>query len=110
MGIAITGVGIELAIEAAATGHALSAGERLILCGGPALYLAAMALLRSAGAGHITDRVVLLRLGAAFVFVALGFAGAMLSAQVITVLVATVSVATGALIVPAWRSMSTTGA
>jgi hypothetical protein len=58
MGIAITGVGIELAIEAAAAAHELSDGERLILCGGPALYLRAMALLRSAGAGHFTDRRV----------------------------------------------------
>ena len=46
MGIAITGIGIELAIEAAAAGHSLSDGERLILCGGPALYLVAMAILR----------------------------------------------------------------
>ena len=63
MGIAITGVSIELAIEAAAAGHALSDGERLILCGGPALYLTAMALLRSAGAGHVTDRVVVIGWG-----------------------------------------------
>jgi low temperature requirement protein LtrA len=75
MGIAITGVGIGLGIEAAATGHALSDGERHILCGGPALYLMAMALLRSGGAGHFTDRVVVIRLATAVVLVAIWLAG-----------------------------------
>jgi low temperature requirement protein LtrA len=64
-GIAITGVGIDLAIEAAATGHELDTPERLILCGGAGLSLIVMAVLRSAGTGHSTDPVVLLRLAAA---------------------------------------------
>ena len=95
MGIAMTGVGIELAIEAAAAGHALSDGERLILCGGPALYLTAMALLRSAGAGHITDRVVLVRLGTAVAFIVIWLAGGALSPQAVTVLMAVVAVGAG---------------
>jgi low temperature requirement protein LtrA len=108
MGIAISGVGIELAIEAAATGHMLSAGERLILCGGPALYLAAMALLRSAGAGHITDRIVLVRLGAAVLFIALALAGGLLSPEVLAVLVAVVAVGAGIAIGRAWSSLGPT--
>ena len=107
MGIAISGVGIELAIEAAATGHTLSAGERLILCGGPALYLAAMALLRSAGAGHVTDRVVLVRLGAALLFIAIAVGGDMLSPEVLAVLVAVVAVGAGIAIGRAWSSLGT---
>jgi low temperature requirement protein LtrA len=107
MGIAISGVGIELAIEAAAAGHGLSAGERLILCGGPALYLAAMALLRSAGAGHITDRVVLVRLAAAFVFIAIALAGGALSPEVLAVLLAVVAVGAGVAIGRAWSSLGT---
>ena len=107
MGIAISGVGIELAIEAAAAGHTLSAGERLILCGGPALYLAAMALLRSAGAGHITDRVVLVRLGAALLFIVIALAGAVLSPEVLAVLVAAVAVGAGIAIGRAWSSLGT---
>jgi low temperature requirement protein LtrA len=104
MGIAITGVGIELAIEAAAAGDALLDGERLILCGGPALYLTAMALLRSAGAGHITDRVVLVRLGTAVAFIVIWVAGGALSPQAVSVLLATVAVGAGIAIGRAWRS------
>jgi low temperature requirement protein LtrA len=103
MGIAITGVGIGLAIEAAAAGHALSDGERLILCGGPALYVTAMALLRSAGAGHLTDRVVLVRLGTAVAFIVIWFAGEALSPQAIVALMAVVAISAGIAIGRAWR-------
>ena len=106
MGIAMTGVGIELAIEAAATGHELSDGARLILCGGGALYLAAMGLLRSAGAGHITDRVVLVRLGAAFLFIGIALASGALAPEVLAVLIAVVAVGAGVAIGRAWRTMS----
>jgi low temperature requirement protein LtrA len=107
MGIAITGVGIELAIEAAAAGQALSDGERLILCGGPALYLTAMALLRSAGAGHFTDRVVVTRLATAVAFVVIWLAGGALSPQAVTALMAAVAVTAGIAIGRAWRSIAT---
>ena len=107
VGIAISSVGIELAIEAATAGHTLSTGERLFLCGGPALYLGAMALLGSAGAGHFTDRVVLVRLGAALPFIAIALAGAVLSPEVLTVLVAVVPVGAGIAIGRAWSSLGT---
>jgi low temperature requirement protein LtrA len=105
MGIAITGVGIGLGIEAAATGHELSTGERLILCGGPALYLTAMALLRSAGAGHVTDRVVVIRLATAVAFVAIWLAGGALSPEAIIALMAIVAVGAGIAIGRAWRRL-----
>jgi low temperature requirement protein LtrA len=107
MGIAITGVGIGLGIEAAATGHALSDGERRILCGGPALYLMAMALLRSAGAGHFTDRLVVIRLATAVVFVVIWLAGGALSPKAIA-LMAVVAVAAGIAIGRAWRRLGST--
>jgi hypothetical protein len=106
MGIAITGVGIGLAIEAAAAGDALSDGERLILCGGPALYLTAMAILRAAGAGHITDRVVLVRLGTAVAFIVIWVAGRALSPQAVAVLMAALAVGAGIAIGLTWESMS----
>jgi low temperature requirement protein LtrA len=102
MGIGITGIGIELAIEAAAAGHALPDGERLLLCGGPALYLAAMAILRAAGAGHLTDRVVLIRLGTAVAFIVIWLAGRALSPQAIAVLMAAVAIGAGIGIGRAW--------
>jgi len=105
MGIAISGVGIGLGIEAAATGHALSAGERLILCGGPALYLTAMALLRSVGAGHFTDRVVVIRLATAVAFVVIWLAGGALSPEAVTALMAIVAVGAGVAIGRAWRRL-----
>jgi low temperature requirement protein LtrA len=105
MGIAMTGVGIELAIEAAAGGHALADGERLILCGGPALYLTAMALLRSAGAGHFTDRVVMDRLATAGAFVVIWLAGGALSPQAVSVLMAVIAVGAGIAIGRAWKSI-----
>jgi low temperature requirement protein LtrA len=109
MGIAMAGVGIELAIEAAAVGHVLSDGERLVLCGGPALYLTAMALLRSAGAGHFTDRVVLARLGTAVAFIVIWLAGGALSPQAVAVLVAVVAVGAGIAIGRAWRLLGAAG-
>ena len=105
MGIAITGVGIELAIEAAAAGHALADGQRLILCGGPALYLTAMALLRSAGAGHVTDRVVVILLATAVAFIVIWLAGGALSPQAVAVLMAVIAVGAGIAIGRAWRGL-----
>ena len=92
-----------MGIEAAATGHTLSAGERLILCGGPALYLTAMALLRSAGAGHFTDRVVVTRLATAVAFVVIWLVGGALSPQAVAVLMAVVAIGAGIAIGRTWR-------
>jgi low temperature requirement protein LtrA len=100
--IAITGVAIELTIEAAAEGHALATSERLLLCGGPALYLVSMALLRAAGAGHITDRVVLTRVAAAGAFLLVGVAGVMLSPETIAVIVALIAVVAGTIGALTW--------
>jgi low temperature requirement protein LtrA len=108
MGIVINGVGIELAIEAAAEGHVLSDAERLILCGGPALYLTAIALLRSAGAGHFTDRVVVTRLATAVAFVVIWLAGRALSPEAVTALMATLAVGAGVVIARAWRRLEST--
>ena len=99
----MAGVGIELAIEAAAAGHSLSDGERLVLCGGSALYLTAMALLRSAGAGHITDCVVLARLGTAVAFIVIWLTGRALSPQAVAVLMAAVAIGAGVAIGRAWK-------
>jgi low temperature requirement protein LtrA len=104
-GIAITGVGIELAIEAAAAGHPLAGGERLLLCGGPALYLAAMALLRAMGAGHLTDRVVLIRLALAVVFLVIALGSGPWRPEFITLAVAAIAVGSGVVISRAWRMM-----
>jgi len=109
MGMAMTGVGIGLAIEAAAAGHALSGGERLVLCSGPALNLTAMALLRSAGAGHFTDRVVLIRLGTAVAFVVIWFIGEALSPQAVAVLMAAAATGAGIAIGGAWRLLGSAG-
>src|SRR5215212_6293368 len=105
MGIAMTGVGIELAIDAATAGHALADSERLILCGGPALYLTAMALLRSAGAGHFSDRVVVIRLATAVAFIVIWLAGGALSPQAVAVLMAVIAVGAWIAIGRAWRGL-----
>ncbi|MGH2616789.1 MAG: low temperature requirement protein A [Thermomicrobiales bacterium] len=103
-GIAVTGVGIELAIEAAESSHGFPITERLILCGGFALYLAALALLRAAEAGSFTDRIALMRLATAAVIVALGISGAALSPEILTLVMAAITVGAGSLIRFAWRS------
>jgi len=64
-----------------------------------------MGLLRSAGAGHITDRVVLVRLGAAFLFIAIALASGAQSPEVLTVLVAVVAVGAGIAIGRVWSSL-----
>jgi low temperature requirement protein LtrA len=110
MGIAMAGVGLELAIEAAATGHPLADGERLVLCGGGALYLAAMALLRSAGAGHVADPVVVTRLGTAVVFIVVWLAGGALSPPALAVLMAVLAVGAGITISRAWRLLGAVAA
>lgn len=102
-GIAMMGVGIEFAIEAANDGHGLPDGERLILCGGLALYLAAMALLHTTAVGRLTDPVAVARFVTAIIALALGIAGGGLPAEVLTAAIAAVAVAAGAVIALAWR-------
>lgn len=104
-GIAMAGVGIELAIEASEADHGFPTGERLILCGGFALYLAAMALLRAADAGNLVDRITLVRLATAGAILILGIAGGALPPEIITVAVAAIAVGAGILARLAWRSL-----
>jgi low temperature requirement protein LtrA len=105
-GIAITGVGIELAIQAAEDEHTFASGERLILCGGSALYLAAMALLRAATAGSLRDPVALGRLATAALIVVLGVVGTALSPAALTIAVAAVAVGAWFVIRLAWQRVS----
>jgi hypothetical protein len=63
-----------------------------------------MALLRSAGAGHLIDRVVLIRLGIAAAFIVVWIGGA-LSPQAVTSLMAAVAVGAGLAIERAWGSV-----
>jgi hypothetical protein len=66
-----------------------------------------MALLRSAGAGHFTDRVVVIRLATAAAFIVIWLAGGALSPQAVAVLMAAVAVGAGVVIGRAWRSIAT---
>jgi low temperature requirement protein LtrA len=106
-GIAMTGVGISLAIAAGVSGDAFAAGERLVLCGGLALYLAAMALLRATDAGRLTDPVAIVRLATAAVILAVGLVGGGLSPATLTVVVAVIAVAAGIVTRFAWGAVGT---
>jgi hypothetical protein len=66
-----------------------------------------MALLRSAGAGHFTDRVVVTRLATVVAFVVIWLASGALSPEAVTALMAAVAVAAGIAIGRAWRSVAT---
>lgn len=101
-GIAMMGVGIEFAIAAANTGHAFPPGERLVLCGGLALYLTAMALLHAAGAGRLGDPVALARIATAVVVLLIGVFGGGLAPETLTVIVALTGIAAGFGISRAW--------
>jgi hypothetical protein len=57
-----------------------------------------MALLRPAGAGHLTDRIVSTRLGTAAAFVVVWLGGGALSPQVVTILIAAFANGEGAVI------------
>lgn len=104
-GIAMAGVGIELAIAASDAGRGFPAGERLIFCGGFALYLAAMAVLRAADAGSLSDRIALVRLATAGIVFVIGLGGGDLSPEVVTVAVAAIAAGAGVMGRFAWRSM-----
>jgi low temperature requirement protein LtrA len=72
-GIAAAAVGVELAVEAAAHGEGLEPMARLVLSGGLAAYLTAMAMIRAAT--RRPDWVVGLRVGAAGLLVLLALPG-----------------------------------
>jgi hypothetical protein len=71
--------------------------------------LTAMALLRSAGAGDFTDRVVLVRLGTAVAYVVIWIAGGALSPQAVAVLMAAVAIGAGIAIARVWTLLGTAG-
>jgi low temperature requirement protein LtrA len=104
-GIAMTGVGTELAIEAASTEHGYPTADRLILCGGFALFLAAMALLRAADAGNLWDRVALVRFMTAIAILSLGLAGGSLSPEAVTAGAAAIAIAAWFAARAAWRAL-----
>jgi len=90
-GIAAFGVGVELAIEGAASevvaaapsgpigGEEFGLGARAILGGGAALYLVAISYIHWVNEGTLEDRIVPVRLGEAAVFVCLALVGSALS-------------------------------
>jgi low temperature requirement protein LtrA len=105
-GIAAFGVGVQLAIEAAATPEgalALAAGTahgggydfaaRMVLAGGVALYLAGIAFVDRVNEGTTNDRELLARLGAAALLVALAALGSSLSPLAFTATVSLVLLA-----------------
>jgi low temperature requirement protein LtrA len=105
-GIAMLGVGIEFAIEAANAGHGFPTGERLILCGGFALYLAAMALLHATSVGRLTDPIALARLATALLVLGLGAVGGGLAPETLTASIAAVAVIAGVAIGLTWRRVA----
>jgi hypothetical protein len=68
-----------------------------------------MAPLRSAGAGHFTDRVVLVRLGTAVAFVVIWLAGGALSPQAVAVLMAAAAIGASIAVARAWTLLGTAG-
>ena len=105
MGIAITGSASSWRSKPPPPGTR-SDGERLILCGGPALYLVAMALLRRR-APAISRIVVVVRLATAVAFIVIWLAGGRCRRRQCTVLMAAVAVGAGVVIGRAWRSIAT---
>ena len=59
MGIVATGVGIQFAIEAAASGNAFIAEARTILCGGIAIFLVGVTTLQWASPTSLPKRVIM---------------------------------------------------
>lgn len=104
-GIAMTGVGTELAIEAASGADDYPTADRLVLCGGVALFLAAMAVLRGADAGSLWEGIALVRLGAAVAVLLLGLTGGSLSPEVVTVSAAAIAILAWFAARAAWRAL-----
>jgi low temperature requirement protein LtrA len=93
--IAMTGVGIELAIAASEARQAMPPGQRLVLCGGLALFLAAVALLRAAQVGRLGDPAALLQFASAGLVAAIGLAAGALPAEQLVAALAAVALAAG---------------
>jgi len=102
-GIAAFGVGVQLAIEAAgaeaqalflaaagpaAASDGLGLADRMVLCGGVALFLVSIAFIDRVNRGTLDARIIPARFAAAAVILLLAFAGAVLSPPVFVALVA----------------------
>ncbi len=82
LGLTMAGVGVKQGILHASTSR-LSAGGRWALCGGVAMFLLALALIRSAAMHGVRDRLFLTRAGACGVIVLVGALGATASPAVV---------------------------
>jgi low temperature requirement protein LtrA len=78
VGLGALGAGVQLAIIDAQRGH-LPAGTRAVLCGGVALYLAAIGLIQFAATESLHDGALAARVAAALLLVGLAVAGAWLA-------------------------------
>lgn len=103
-GIAAFGVGVQLAIEAAgaeaqgayllaaagpaAASDGLGLADRMVLCGGVALFLVSIAFIDRVNRGTLDARIVSARFAAAAVILTLALAGALLSPPVFVAAVA----------------------
>ncbi|MFN8593621.1 MAG: low temperature requirement protein A [Thermomicrobiales bacterium] len=91
-GIAMLGVGVEFAIEAATAGHGFPDGERMILCSGFALFAAALGILHAAAVGTIANGISAVRFGVAALALLLGLAGRSLAPDALIAILAVVAV------------------
>src|SRR5215211_3004693 len=95
-GIAAFGVGVQLAVEAAAAataGGGYDLGVRLVLAGDLALYLAGIAFVDRVNEGAVGDRAVLARLATAALLIILAILGAPLPPPAFVALVTLVLLA-----------------
>lgn len=107
-GIAAFGVGVQLAIEAAAPQAALALaagappsgdyglGERAVLAGGGGLFLAAISFVDRVNEGATNDRVLLARLGAVALLIPVTALGSLLSPLAFTAVVSLILLALAA--------------
>src|SRR5215216_4284831 len=95
LGLAISGVGVKTAILHADAGN-LDAAQRWALCGGPALFLLAHALVLEAATDSESRRAVTIRLGACALIVTVCLLASPLVGLGVMVLVAAVLAATTA--------------
>ena len=102
-GIVATGVGVEHAVDDIAHGATLSGTTRLALCGGLALYLAAVSVVQRAAPGGLLARVLAARVGVTALLAALGLLGGGLPALAV---VLGMTLAVAALVAFEYRTVS----
>ncbi len=92
MGLTMLGVGIKQAILYANTGH-LPAGDRWALCGGAALFLGALAIVRGVATHAVHDEVLAARTAIASLLAVCGVVGTWLSRLALMLIVCTLLLA-----------------